>query len=314
MLGAHADAAGAGRQLRLQGRRLAGAAAALRASACARARRGGAAAAVRRRRRHAGDARRQGPGGRAARSASGSASRSRAGAWHAQRDDWVALGCEVAVLCGSLGKIGRDLALLAQAEVGEVAEPAGAGPRRLVGDAAQAQSGRGDDRHRRGARARRITPRRCSRRWRQAHERGLGDWQAELAEWPSLFIAAHGAVARPGRRLRPASRSTPAGCATTSSASAARSSPRPPRRCSRRRSARRRRTSCWRPCPAVRAAAKARPALRSLRRRSGASRGDRRRRARCRVRRRRRRAPRRRARRAQLDALAHTPSSRRPAR
>jgi 3-carboxy-cis,cis-muconate cycloisomerase len=29
---------------------------------------------------------------------------------------------------------------------------------------------------------------------RQAHERGLGDWQAELAEWPSLFLAAHGAL------------------------------------------------------------------------------------------------------------------------
>jgi 3-carboxy-cis,cis-muconate cycloisomerase len=28
----------------------------------------------------------------------------------------------------------------------------------------------------------------------QAHQRGLGDWQAELAVWPSLFIAAHGAV------------------------------------------------------------------------------------------------------------------------
>ena len=28
----------------------------------------------------------------------------------------------------------------------------------------------------------------------QAHERGLGDWQAELAEWPGLFIAAHGAL------------------------------------------------------------------------------------------------------------------------
>jgi 3-carboxy-cis,cis-muconate cycloisomerase len=28
----------------------------------------------------------------------------------------------------------------------------------------------------------------------QAHERGLGDWQAELAEWPALFMSAHGAV------------------------------------------------------------------------------------------------------------------------
>ena len=28
----------------------------------------------------------------------------------------------------------------------------------------------------------------------QAHERGLGDWQAELAEWPHLFLGVHGAL------------------------------------------------------------------------------------------------------------------------
>lgn len=29
----------------------------------------------------------------------------------------------------------------------------------------------------------------------QEHERGLGNWQAELAEWPGLFISTHGALA-----------------------------------------------------------------------------------------------------------------------
>jgi 3-carboxy-cis,cis-muconate cycloisomerase len=28
----------------------------------------------------------------------------------------------------------------------------------------------------------------------QQHERGLGNWQAELAEWPQLFLSAHGAL------------------------------------------------------------------------------------------------------------------------
>jgi 3-carboxy-cis,cis-muconate cycloisomerase len=28
----------------------------------------------------------------------------------------------------------------------------------------------------------------------QQHERGLGNWQAELAEWPTLFLSAHGAL------------------------------------------------------------------------------------------------------------------------
>ena len=116
------------------------------------------------------------------------------GAWHAQRDEWVGLGCEVALLCGSLGKIGRDLALLAQGEVGEVAEPAGAG---RGGSSAMPQK--------RNPVAAMIAMAAATRAphhaaallsaMGQEHERGLGGWQAELAEWPALFIAAHGSVA-----------------------------------------------------------------------------------------------------------------------
>ncbi|HEU0200021.1 MAG TPA: lyase family protein, partial [Burkholderiaceae bacterium] len=47
--------------------------------------------------------------------------------WHTQRDEWVRLGLEVAVLVGSLGKIATDLALLSQHEIGELAEPSGRG-------------------------------------------------------------------------------------------------------------------------------------------------------------------------------------------
>ena len=116
-----------------------------------------------------------------------------AGAWHAQRDAWVALGCGVAVLCGALGKVGRDLALLAQGEVGEVAEAH--------------QAGRGTSSampHKRNPVAALIAIAAATRAPQhaatllaampQAHQRGIGDWQAELAVWPSLFIAAHGAV------------------------------------------------------------------------------------------------------------------------
>jgi 3-carboxy-cis,cis-muconate cycloisomerase len=115
------------------------------------------------------------------------------GAWHVQRDDWVALGCEVALLCGSLGKIGRDLALLAQAEVGEVAEPAGDGrggssamPQKknpVAAMTAIAAAVRAP--HHAAALLASMGP---------AHERGLGEWQAELAEWPSLFLETHGAL------------------------------------------------------------------------------------------------------------------------
>ena len=116
-----------------------------------------------------------------------------AGAWHAQRDAWVALGCSVAVLCGALGKIGRDLALLAQGEVGEVFEAR--------------QAGRGTSSampHKRNPVAAMVAIAAATRAphqaatllaaMPQAHQRGLGDWQAELAVWPSLFMAAHGAV------------------------------------------------------------------------------------------------------------------------
>lgn len=113
--------------------------------------------------------------------------------WHVQRDDWVALGCEVAILCGSLAKIGTDVALLAQGEVGEVAEPAGEGrggssampqKRNPVAALAAVAAGVRAPQHAATLLA----------AMRQAHERGLGDWQAELAEWPSLFLAAHGAL------------------------------------------------------------------------------------------------------------------------
>ena len=116
------------------------------------------------------------------------------GAWHTQRDEWVALGCEVALLCGSLGKIGRELALLAQGEVGEVAEPAGAGrggssamPQKRNPVAAMIAIAAATRAPHHAAALLSAMP--------QEHERGLGGWQAELAEWPPLFIAAHGSVA-----------------------------------------------------------------------------------------------------------------------
>jgi hypothetical protein len=61
--------------------------------------------------------------------------------WHTQRDEWVALGCELGLLVGSLGKIAKDISLMGQYEVGELAEPTEPGPRWFVGDAAQTQSG-----------------------------------------------------------------------------------------------------------------------------------------------------------------------------
>jgi 3-carboxy-cis,cis-muconate cycloisomerase len=115
-------------------------------------------------------------------------------AWHTQRDEWVRLGLEVAVLTGSLGKIATDLALMAQGEIGELAEPSGAG-----------RGGSSAMPHKRNPVAA-MTALAASQRtphaaaallgaMGQQHERGLGNWQAELAEWPGLFLSAHGALA-----------------------------------------------------------------------------------------------------------------------
>jgi 3-carboxy-cis,cis-muconate cycloisomerase len=113
--------------------------------------------------------------------------------WHTQRDEWVALGCELGLITGSLGKIAVDIALLGQYEVGEVTEPT--------------EPGRGGSSampHKRNPVASMVAiaaahraPQRVAAllgAMPQQHERALGAWQAELAEWPLLLMSAHGSV------------------------------------------------------------------------------------------------------------------------
>ena len=113
--------------------------------------------------------------------------------WHTQRDEWVALGCELGLLTGSLGKIAKDLVLMSQFEVAEVAEavePGRGGPAYMpykhnpvacmVAIAAAQRAPQ------RVAALLAAMP--------QEHERALGAWQAELAEWPLLVMSAHGSA------------------------------------------------------------------------------------------------------------------------
>ncbi len=113
--------------------------------------------------------------------------------WHTQRDEWVALGCELGLLVGSLGKMAKDISLLGQFEVGEVAEPS--------------EPGRGGSSampHKRNPAACMVAlaaaqraPQRVAAllaAMPQEHERALGNWQAELAEWPGLLMSAHGSA------------------------------------------------------------------------------------------------------------------------
>lgn len=128
--------------------------------------------------------------------------------WHAQRDEWVALGCEFGLLAGSLGKLAKDLVLLGQFEVGEVSEPIEPGrgapanmPHKHNPVASMVALAAAQRNPQRVAALLATMP--------QEHERALGAWQAELAEWPALVMATHGsaralAQALPGLQVHPA--------------------------------------------------------------------------------------------------------------
>jgi 3-carboxy-cis,cis-muconate cycloisomerase len=102
--------------------------------------------------------------------------------WHAHRDRLAELLCVCGVLTGSLGKMARDISLLMQAEVGEVAEPGG-----------QGRGGSSTMPHKRNPIGCSLTLAAAVRvpgllatflsAMVQEHERALGGWQAE---WPAV--------------------------------------------------------------------------------------------------------------------------------
>ena len=115
--------------------------------------------------------------------------------WHAHRDRFAQLACALGVAAGTAGKIGRDVALLAQTEVGEAAEPAAPGrggsstmPQKrnpVAASVALAAAGRAP-----GLVATMLGA------MVQEHERGLGGWQVEWDTLPDLVaIVAGGAGA-----------------------------------------------------------------------------------------------------------------------
>lgn len=112
---------------------------------------------------------------------------------HTQRDEWVALGCEVALLVGSLGKVARDVSLMAQYAVGELAEPQAAGH---GGATVMPYNGHPVLCQVALAAAQRAPQRAAAllAAMQQEHERGLGHWQVEQAEWPGLLMSAHGSA------------------------------------------------------------------------------------------------------------------------
>jgi 3-carboxy-cis,cis-muconate cycloisomerase len=115
--------------------------------------------------------------------------------WHAHRDRLVEVAVTMGLLVGTLGKMARDIALMTQSEVAEVAEPSAPGrggsssmpqKRNPVGCAMVL------------AAATRL-PALVSlllAAMPQEHERGLGGWQAEWETVPEILLLTSGALAQ----------------------------------------------------------------------------------------------------------------------
>ncbi len=106
--------------------------------------------------------------------------------WHTERDRIADIGASLGIVAGSLSKIGTDLVLLAQTEVGEVSEGAGPGK---GGSSAMPQKRNPVD----GTYALAATRLALGEvpvilsAMTQEHERAVGGWQAEWRAIPNLF-------------------------------------------------------------------------------------------------------------------------------
>ena len=108
--------------------------------------------------------------------------------WHTHRDRLANLVCSCGVLTGALGKMARDITLLMQNEVAELAEPGGSG-----------RGGSSTMPHKRNPIASTITLAAANRvpglvasflsGMIQEHERGIGGWQAEWTTVASVIQA-----------------------------------------------------------------------------------------------------------------------------
>lgn len=115
--------------------------------------------------------------------------------WHAQRDRMAEVASTLGLLVGSLGKIARDISLMAQTEIGEVTEP---GPPGRGGSSAMP--------HKRNPVGSAVVLAAAIRvpalvsvmlaAMVQEHERGLGGWQAEWETLPEICTLTAGALSQ----------------------------------------------------------------------------------------------------------------------
>jgi 3-carboxy-cis,cis-muconate cycloisomerase len=114
--------------------------------------------------------------------------------WHSHRETWIALAADAGLACGAMAKIARDVALMTQAEVGEAQEPHADGR----GASSAMPHKRNPALTLRVLAATQPVPGMVSgllAGMAQEHERALGNWQAELAQFPQVFTHALAAAA-----------------------------------------------------------------------------------------------------------------------
>ena len=123
--------------------------------------------------------------------------RAPAAPWHTHRDRVADVACGLGLVCGTLGKVGRDLTLLAQTEVGEVSETPAAG----AGGSSTMPHKQNPVRAVRAIAASVRAPGLVATMLAampQEHERAAGGWQAEWETLPALveltIDAAHATV------------------------------------------------------------------------------------------------------------------------
>ncbi len=124
--------------------------------------------------------------------------------WHSARDSFARFGAEAAILAGLSAKIGRDVALLMQAEVGELAEPAAGGR----GGSSSMPHKRNPALSMLALEAARRAPGLAATLLNQLdgeHERGVGQWQSQwlsLRELTGAAASALGAMLEVARGLQ----------------------------------------------------------------------------------------------------------------
>ena len=114
--------------------------------------------------------------------------------WHTARDAIAEMTGLLALIGGTLGKIGTDIALMMQSEISEVLEPSGAGGRGSSSTMPQKRNPVGSEAMITAGKLVRAQHGAMLDAMVQDHERGTGSWQAEWQAVPAAFVALSGGL------------------------------------------------------------------------------------------------------------------------